>query len=813
MQIPPRLKITLSFFCLQFFFGTVLFSQIPNQESVKSGIEQLNTGFPQERIYIQFDKPAYAPGETIWFKAYLMQGIEISNISRNLYVDFTDANGNILLHSVAPLLRASAKGNFDIPLSYTGKFAHVHAYTKWMLNFDSAFLYDKDILIIQPKTSIKVSGIVTGKPTLQFFAEGGDCIAGVENKIAFKANYPGGRPFNINGTVVNAKNAKVADIKTQHDGMGWFYLDAQAGETYTAKWKDDQGTAYETPLPVVKKEGLALEIKLTEGKRGFLIKRSENAPSNFNLVHILATMQQQLVYMASVKLDASPLMGGSIPVTDLPSGILQITIFDSNWIAVAERITFVNNEEYSFEPEVGFSALGLGKRGRNTLVINLPDSVIANLSVSVTDAGIGVDSSDDIVSHLLLTGDLKGNVYKPANYFKDNSDSVQQQLDLVMLTNGWRRIKWDDLVKGKAPVVKYPNDTAYLTLSGKIFGASSQDLKQSAALLVMILDHPRDTSRKMIQTYINPDGSFGEPDYILYDTTKVYYKLAGSKSVADATEVSFNSMFAAPRKIYFDKNGALYFSDSATENRNRYFAEEQARLAKLMEGNTLAAVTVKAKTKSPLQVLDEKYASGLFSGGQAQQFDVLADINGRNSMNVLSYLQGRVAGLSITSANTTNGQSSVTWRGGTPLFYLDESPVDIQQITSMSMNDVAYVKVFQPPFFGAFGGGANGAIAVYTNRGGGADNKGSGKKLPFKQVIGYTADKEFYSPNYGTFDQKNNEEDLRSTLYWNPMIFTTRENHIIKLTFYNNDITHSFRVIAEGVTLDGKLTHIEKVIE
>ena len=787
-----------------------LAAQAPTQQSVKEGLELLNTAFPQERIYIHFDKPAYAPGETIWYKAYLMQGTEIAQISANIYVDLTDANGAMITHAVAPLLRSSANGNFDIPKTYTGKFVHVRAYTKWMLNFDSAFLYDKDVFIIQPKGA-GAKGTVN-KPTVQFFAEGGDCIAGINNKIAFKANYPGGRPFKIKGVVVNSKGVQVAEIKNMHDGMGYFYLEPQLNEKYTAKWKDDQGIANETPLPAVKKDGLAFEIKIAEGRRGFLIKRSENAPANFNKVHIIGTMHQQLVYIASVKLDAVPVMGGSIPTVDLPTGILQVTIFDSNWTAIAERITFINNDDYLFEPEVGFAALGLGKRGKNTLVINLPDSIVANLSVAVTDAGIGVDSSDGIIPHLLLTGDLKGNVYKPTDYFVNNSDSLQQKLDLVMLTNGWRRIKWDELVQGKMTTIKYPNDTAYLSLSGKVFGASAQDLRQSAALLVMILEHTKDTARKMIQSYIKEDGTFAEPGYILYDTTKIYYKLAGNKSVTDATEVSFNTMFAASRKIFFDKNGALYFSDSATENRNRYFADEQARLAKLLEGNTLDAVTVKAKTKTPLQVLDEKYASGLFSGGQATQFDVLKDINSRSSYNLLTYLQGKVAGLNITASNTVGGQSSVTWRGGTPSFFLDQSPVDISQLSNLSMSDVAYIKVFQPPFFGAFGGGANGAIAVYTQRGGTTDDKPA-KSLPFKQVIGYTAQKEFYSPNYGTFDQRNDLEDLRSTLYWNPMIFTTKENHIIKLTFYNNDITHSFRVIAEGVTADGKLTHIEKVIE
>ena len=789
-----------------------IFAQTPDQQTVKTSIEQNATYFPQERIYIQFDKPAYSPGETVWYKAYLMSGTGISLISANFYIDFADADGNLLKHIAVPVVHASAKGDFQVPASYKAGSIHARAYTKWMLNFDSAFLYNKDILILQSRSAATKNAVNTNKPDVQFFPEGGDCIAGLNNKIAFKAIYPSGKPCNLKGIVVNEKNKQVADLKCIHDGMGYFNIEPLPGETFTAKWKDEKGASYETPLPAVKKDGVSLEVKIAGDKRGFLIKRSENASSNFNQVHIVATMQQQLVYMASVKLDVSPVMGGSIPVADLPSGILQVTLFDSNWIAIAERITFINNDDYYFEPEVGFAALATTKRGKNILVINVPDSIESNLSVSVTDAGIGVDSSDDIISHLLFTGDLKGNVYHPSWYFSNKSDSLAQHLDLVMLTNGWRRIKWEDIVQGKLPVIKYPNDTAYFTLSGKVFGASPQDL-QSGAMVLLILDRGNDTTRKSVQTFLKKDGSFSEPNIILRDTTKVYYRIAGSQNLADRSEVSFNnSMLAGSRKIFFDKNGALYFLDSATENRNRYFAEEQARIAKLLEGNVLAGVTVKAKTKSRLEVLDETYATGLFSGGNSTQFDILNDPGGRTALNVLTYLQGKVAGLQITASNTPGSNASITWRGGTPSLFLDEMPIDISQLTNMNMTDVAYVKVFQPPFFGAFGGGSSGAIAVYTQKGG-SSSKQPGKALPYKQLIGYTAQKEFYSPNYGSFNQRNDEADLRSTLYWNPMILTSVQNHIIKLPFYNNDITHSFRVIVEGVSKDGQLTRIEKLIE
>jgi hypothetical protein len=787
-----------------------LFAQTTDINSVKNSITTLAEGFPQEKIYLHYDKPAYAPGETIWFKAYLMSGANADDISKTVYIDFIDESGKLLKHCVQPVYQSSANGDFDIPLEFKDRAVYVKAYTRWMLNFDSSFLYRKAVQIVQTKPLLKEKNTAL-KTAIQFLPEGGDLIAGIESKIAFKALSSDGRPAAIQGTIVDKSSKEVTQLKTMHDGMGFFMLEPKAGETYTAKWKDALGNNYQTVLPAAKQTGAALQIALQGNSRAFKIMRSENAPDNFKKIYIAATMQQHLVYFAAANLQDNFLTGGSIPVSDLPSGILQVTLFDSNWVAIAERITFINNDDYHFEPEAGFSELGLDKRKQNTLVISVPDTITSNLSVSVTDAGIGIDSSDDIISRLLLTDDLKGNVYHPNYYFTNNSDTLQQQLDLVMLTNGWRRINWQDVVNNKFPTIKYQNDTSYLSFSGKVFGASETDLKQGGFVLLM-LQNKKDTVRKVEQALIHQDATFGLPNILLFDTTKAYYKVAGSGDMANASAVTFNSSLPANKISASDTTNAIALTDTATENYRRRLAEEQARLFKMQQGTTLQDVIVKTKVKSPLEVMDEKYTSGLFSGNfDSYQFDVMDDPFGKSARDVLMYLQGKVAGLQVSGTGNT---ASVSWRGGAPDFYLDESRLpDISSLSSVSMADVAYIKVFRPPFFGSAGGGSNGAVAIYTRKGGDMAQQTKAKGLPYKIVIGYTVQKEFYSPNYATFDNRNDQQDLRTTLYWNPMILTNQENHSIRLHFFNNDVSKSFRIVLEGMSTDGRLTHIEKVIE
>ena len=108
--------------------------------------------------------------------------------------------------------------SLNIPADYKGKMIHVRAYTKWMLNFDSAFIYNKTIPILT-----KEAGPANQKnaviPSIQFFPEGGDIIAGLSNKIAFKANDQWGRPVKVKGVIVNSKSKAEDSICTSM--MAW----------------------------------------------------------------------------------------------------------------------------------------------------------------------------------------------------------------------------------------------------------------------------------------------------------------------------------------------------------------------------------------------------------------------------------------------------------------------------------------------------------------------------------------------------------------------------------------------------------------
>jgi len=776
-----------------------------NAQNVDSTIEKYANEYGQAKAYLHFDKSTYAAGETIWYKAYIMNGIYPSDESKTFYVDVTDDKGKLLLHSIIPVVYAGAAGQFDIPNDYTGKYIHLKAYTKWMLNFDSSFLYNKDIRILSKSAAGSFKNTVI--PSLQFFPEGGDAIEGVSNKIAFQANDQWGRPVKIKGIVENNHGEKVDSLRILHDGMGFFFIFPKPGESFTAKWKDEKGTEHVSELPSIKQTGVSLQVAISGDKRNFLVSASPEIASTLGSLHLVGTMNQHEIFKLTKDISSGSIKG-IIPTVDLPSGILTITVFDSHWTPLAERITYVNNQEFLFKAEMNVEHWGLNKRARNEISITVPDSLPATFSVAVTDMNIDTDSSDNIISHLLLTGDLKGKVYNPSYYFSNNSDTMSQQLDLVMLTHGWRRFKWEDVVAGKFPQIIYPKDSSYLTLSGKLFGALPSQLRDAGNIILLL--RQKKENNKMIFVPIQPNGTFTDPSVILFDSTSIYYQLPKSKGLGDAS-VQFMQNRLPPFSHNSPATGFFSNQNSDTTGNSRHIAlsDEAARLAKLYNGKVLETVTIKAKTKSPTEVLDEKYTSGLFSGGDAYQFDLLNDPTALSALNIFTYLQGKVAGLQI---NASSNPPSLQWRGGTPQIYLDEVPADANMISSVSVSDIAYVKVLRPPFFGGAGGGANGAIAIYTRRGN--DVKAEpGKGLNNNLVRGYTLMKEFYSPNYSSITNNDDKKDIRTTLYWNPLVITNHDNNKVTLTFYNNDISQAFRVVIEGMTNDGRLVHLENVME
>ncbi|MEI8060542.1 MAG: hypothetical protein WCG67_10330, partial [Ferruginibacter sp.] len=464
-------------------FAFCLFSATAQLKD-SAAISFYSDNFPQEKVHFHTDKEAYLPGETVWFKAYIMEDELPSTFSTNLYADLLDEQGKLIDHKTMPILSATADGYFILPDSSVGTTYTIRAYTAWMLNFDTTFIYHKTIPIINAN---EVEVNTTPGISLKFFAESGNLVAGLYNYVSFKATQSNGLPYSIAAVVKNSKNELVDSIVSVHDGMGIIQFTPEANESYIAEWKDNKGEYRRTTLPQVQTQGILLHAQLVKNDLYYLVSTTATA-ENLQQLTIVATMFQKVVYQAFIKTEQTA-VNQKINIKDFPDGILQLTVYDKNNQPLSERIVFINHNTYSFKAQINIDEKGLAKRSNNKITIQVLDTLSSNLSVAVYDASLeGAPAGKNIYTDLLLQGDLKGAVYNADWYFNDTSANTNQYLDLVMQTNGWRRYNWDKVVAGRLPTIFYPKDN-YLNIFGKAADAKQLGVaNQMINLIVQTTD-------------------------------------------------------------------------------------------------------------------------------------------------------------------------------------------------------------------------------------------------------------------------------------------------------------------------------------
>jgi len=669
-----------------------------------------------------------------------MTGLQPSLISKNFYVDWFDDKGRLMKSAVTPVVYNFSSGSFSIPPTYNGRFVRAIAYTKWMRNFDRSYFYERTFEIVSTTDKIERTDPGSRVTTAQFLPESGTFLSNKLNVIAFKAINNFGMPEAIGGVVKNSKGDSILSFRSMHSGMGKFQFKAVGGESYSVIWRDLSGNIHQSNLPVVEESAVNLLLEPGRSSRIFHIQRTSTAPDRMKQLTLVGQMNGALLFKANVNLLDKESVTGSLPVGKILSGILQLTVFDADSQPLCERIVFVRNDDYLLRATLQVDTLNTTRRGKNILEIHLNDTTYANLSLSVTDADLNNSPDDDILSQLLLKGDLPGAVYKPAYYFASDADSVQNHLDLVMLTNGWRRYNWEEILHKRTPVMKYAKDSGY-----------NDRFKEDTGIILS------------------------------------------------------NSVYE------FDTTG-----------RNQFQSLVEKQTAALIKYRSLKEVTVRAKQVSRIKELDSKYATGIFAGEATAAFDMSTLENASHRSSIFDFLSGKVPGLEV--GNTIGGiatEGVVTYRGGAPTFYLDERAITGSELANINPDNVAYIKVFSPPFAGGFNGSggeiaSGGAIAMYTKNGADAE---SGKQniksggMGYKLASGYEPRKEFYSPSYAEKMQPGDPEDLRSTLLWTPWIALDKKNQKVQIVFYNNDVTHSFRVVLEGMDGAGKLVHISELLK
>ncbi|MEI2739895.1 MAG: hypothetical protein V9F01_14070 [Chitinophagaceae bacterium] len=765
---------------------------------------------PIEKAYLHFDRDNYIAGETAWFKAYLYSDYQPDTISTSLYAELINDTGVVISRAIVPVLLGTANGYFELSDSITTGSYLVRTYSPTMLNQDADFT-GKGSIFIYGKKNAAPAEPKEKMIRLEFFPEGGNLINGYLNTVAFKITNENGLPVAAKGNIVNEKNELVTIFSALHDGMGMFELTPAPNGKYFAVLETD-AAGKKHLLPESTNKGIALTVMPHPQGNFFELKQRKEDPA-FQVAYMIGQMQHHIVFKQEFKTFKEE-MQGIINTKNLHSGILQITFFNKDDQPLAERLCFVNNREYFISGEIIADTVNFSPKAKNRFSVQLKDTVQGSFSVSITDPDYSLSAvrENNIISSLLLTSDLKGYVHNPAFYFSNDDDSVKTALDLVMMTNGWRRFKWTELSQKAARPGSY-KDGSFITLSGKVTLRDTKKPFVEKPLLMMLM--AADSTRSMQMTTTDKQGYFRLDSILLFGKSRILFSdIRGKKSMYIDVNMGADSLtrpFFLPKATLPFRRADIALGTAQKKMEVDYDAIQKAA------GLMMEEVILKAKKKkSLLQELEEKYTTGQFSGDANKILDLVNADDAAAYNNIFDYLQTRVNGLQIE----VNGfdyevyyrqQASISSLGNFPMvLYLDEIETDASFISTIPANQVAMVKVYSS-FTAATGNAPGGVLAIYTKKGSDMSDVMQ-HAADMVKYNGYSVTKEFYAPDYAVDKSEKARTDNRITLSWRPNVLINNVNPKIPLTFYNNDRTTSFKVVVEGMTLDGRMLMIEKTI-
>ena len=643
---------------------------------------------------------------------------------------------------------------------------------------------------------------IAGNVNVQFFPESGNMINALPSRIAFKAVGADGLGKAISGTVVDNNGQEIAKLTTSHLGMGAFIMVPQADKTYTAQVTFDDGSKEILPLPKAVDQGYVLTVNNTLDPDNISIRITASNGLIGSEVGLVIHSGGDICYATKVKIGNS-ITAAKVSKQTFPSGIAQLTLFNSTGEAVNERIIFINNPDkltLNVTPEQAAFATR-GKMKFNITAYAPGDKpALSSLSAAVIDESkVPADETDEttILSSILLSSDIRGYIEKPNYYFADNNEQAGADLDLLMLTQGYRRFEWKQVLNDDFAPPLFTAEKG-IRVSGQVMDGKKPVVGGKVTLF------STKGGMFMVDTLTDENGRFSFDNLEFKDSVKfvVQARTAKNKKYVDVNLDKITMQPVGPNvnapdiEVNIDNTMLTYLLS------NSAFLKEEINAGIGNHNILLKEVTIREK-KKPV-ITTSANLNGPGNADQVLKSDVL-DKLGCNTL--IQCLEGRLAGVTFRD-NKAYSRGLISINSDSPMqIIVDGIYVEPDFLETLNSRDVSSVEVLKNIAYTGLYGARGAAGVIIVNMKTGADGSYTSKYLPgvvTAAAKGYYQGRAFYSPQYT--DPKINAAlaDLRSTIYWNPSVVADKDGKA-SIDFFNAGSKGNYRVVVEGIDNDGHI--------
>jgi hypothetical protein len=615
---------------------------------------------------------------------------------------------------------------------------------------------------------------LNGDVDVQFFPEGGTLLSGIWQNVAFKAVGADGMPVEITGELFQ-DSVMIAALASRHDGMGVFRMPVSPGHRFSVVARLPSGEERRYDLPDASRTGVGVAVEVSDSVITYQVMKGEEARLPEDLY--------VFVHSGGRVLGIEPvdrLFRGQMFLESFPEGIAHVSLVDGQGRVYSERLFFARGAR----PQVSLATDRTVYATRDRVMLDVSaEAMTGSFSVAVTDdSQVPVDSlEDNILSNLLLTSELKGYIHAPAYYFSDHP-SASRDLDLVMMTHGWRRFDLSRILNEERGAKPYPIERGQV-VSGKVDNFWGKSSKMANVILL--------STSGIIRTGETDDAGRFLIDVAFPDSTQFVLQAVSDRGRRSVSVSVDDDPFLPPRYTFPRTLEAKRDEERFFRKYGQNFYYENGEKVYILDE------VIVVSRRQPT------YHS--FYDRQARYYVDSAAIAEMRGFGVPEMIQQLLPGVLLE--RDEDGTEYFSHFGRRLYVQANdfEETMDFlrslhpEALLGMSMLDAQQSFMF----FGERGAG--GALIISYKFGFVPRSPGRPNIVPFMPP-GYQKLAQFYVPKYEVDSvRQETRHDARRTIYWNPVVSLTPENDREQLSFYTADTPGSYSIILEGITAEGRL--------
>ena len=789
-------------------------------ESIQDSLIRQDLFFPQEKIHIHTDRTLYVPGERILFKAYIVDAVSHRSPTYSQYAYIELINSSDSLMQRVMVSRDSIglfHGNIFLSEFIPEGDYTLRGYTRYMENQGDDYFFKRPVRISNLKTRSEIR-----QPQRQprdnfevsFFPEGGQMTEGAMCRIAFKVLKMNGISESVTGEIVDSDGNLFCKVNTVFAGMGSFYLTPEAGKEYYFVCKNSNGVEKRFKLPPAQNTCV---ISTNFWHNRHIIRIIKSIGLKEKPLYLLVHCRGILIYFAAWNHHSDYI---TLRTDQLPSGVIQVVLFDEWMNPVSERLIFNKNNDQA-TLVLNADKPSYQKREKISSEIYVTDRegnpLMGHVSVAVTDdRDVVVDTLYNINSSLLLSSELRGYIESPGYYLQDHL-YAEYALDHLMMTHGWRRYEISEAIRGNYifpetgfEITKELSGTVKSVLSGRPvinrevsfisndgnFGVTTTD---STGKFRFDLHYPDST-----MFFVQVNNAMGRLNVELALNREKFPKLrhapvsisllpADTEPESRSTDNIIDFIKKAEQRAQYDENMRVVYLDEIVVTAKRIDERDEVRLQYWFNLNTDHTIYREdIENRGAIFVTDLLWGVGMIVGS-----------NGR------IYFRG--IGTIFSSTDPLVLIDGVEMKWPEDMSNVSESPLE-----TVNVFDVESIDVIRPgPNTSIFGvRGSNGVISITTKRGSTSSNSvGFSGNQASINPLGYQKPIEYYAPKYDTPEAKSNGvPDYRTTIFWKPDVIVSDVGKA-SFDFYASDFPTTYSVVIEGISYDGNIIRQVETIE